>query len=194
MRELNLGDWRGFQCADFPRESWALADGQLVALRTQSPVDLITRDEFGDFDLSFEWCVPEGGNSGVLYRVIEGYLEQSWESGPELQLLDDKRHPDGADPLKRCGALYDIMPPKPRPSPSAGVFHTSRIIALESVIEHWVDGIRVLTCDLASRGIRDRIASSKFAGLAHFGCAREGHIVLQHHGAGAAFRNIRIAY
>lgn len=72
IHELRPTDWRGFRQPDLPSESWLVADGTLIAQLTRSPVDLITRERFGDFDLTLEWCVPAGGNSGVLYRVSEG--------------------------------------------------------------------------------------------------------------------------
>jgi hypothetical protein len=190
-RTLQVQNWRGFRRDDFPSECWAVQDDSFVSLPTQAPVDLITRDRFGNCAFSFEWCVPEGGNTGVLYRVSEE-AEQSWQSGPELQLLDDRRHPDGADPLKLCGALYDLMSPEPRLSPAPATFHTGRVVLRDSTVEHWIAGVRVLTVDLESRGIRNRIETSKFAGLPLFACAPEGHLVLQHHGAGAAFRRLQI--
>jgi hypothetical protein len=191
IRELQPGDWRGFRHADFPKHSWAAAGGQLESLPARRPLDLITRDRFGDFVLSFEWRLPDAGNSGVLYRVTEE-ADQTWQTGPELQLLDDRQHPDGTDPLKSTGALYDVMASEPRLTLPPNVFHMGCIVVRDSEVEHWIAGNRVLTCDLQSRGVQHRIATSKFADCPLYACAREGHIALQHHGPGAAFRRLLI--
>ncbi len=168
-------------------------DGTLVTLPAAVPVDLITRQQFGDFVLSFEWCLPEGGNSGVLYGVSEE-AEAAWCSGPEYQLVDDRKHADGAEPLTSCGAIYDVMAPEPRLSPLPAMFHSARIVMRDFTVEHWLSGVRVIVADLESRGVRHAIDASKFAGLPLFAAARAGHIVLQHHGAGAAFRRLTIEY
>jgi len=190
-RDLKPGDWRGYRREAFPDECWRAEGETLIARPSKAPVDLVSRERFGDFTLAFEWCLPAGGNSGVLYRVTEE-PDWSWQSGPEMQLLDDHGHPDGADPRKSCGALYELMAPEPRLSPAPGVFHTARVVVRGSYVEHWLQGIRVLECDLEGRGLRALIEASKFAEFPLFARAAEGHIVLQHHGTAAAFRHLRI--
>jgi hypothetical protein len=182
--------WRAYRRAGFPK-CWRADSDTLVALPTQQPVDLVSFDRYGDFSLSFEWCLPPGGNSGLLYRVSEDSPE-SWQSGPEMQLVDDHGHPDGADAQRSCGALYDLMAPEPRLSPPAGVFHSARVVVRGSLVEHWLLGVRVLECDLDGRGLKAQIESSKFADFPLFARATQGHIVLQHHGTAAAFRRLRI--
>jgi hypothetical protein len=189
---LGPAAWRGYRQADFPGDSWAVEDDALCVQPQGPQVDLISCERFGDFDLSFEWRLPAGGNSGLLYRVTEEY-EAAWQSGPELQLLDDSVHPDGHVPETSCGALYGLYAPEGRRSCTAGLFNIARVSARGSSVEHWLNGARVLACDLASEDLRRRVSNSKFRQFPQFARAAEGHIVLQHHATAAWFRHIRIS-
>jgi hypothetical protein len=189
---LDRSAWRGYRQADFPTESW-LAQGEVLEARAEGPVvSLISRQRVGDFDLSFDWRLPVGGNSGVLYKVTEDW-EAPWQSGPEMQLLDNSAHPDARLPETSCGALYGLYPPQGSYLCRAGLFNIGRVSVRGFRVEHWLNGVRVLACDLATDDFRARVSRSKFCGLPRFACAAEGHIVLQHHGTAAAFRNIRLA-
>jgi hypothetical protein len=190
-RYLDRNAWRGYRCSDFPGESWTLEGDCMRALAQAPRVDLISKQTFADFDLSFEWRLPVGGNSGVLYRVDET-SQASWQSGPEMQLLNNSTHPDGGVPETSCGALYGLYAPQSSLSCPAGLFNIGRVKVQGSQVEHWLNGVRVLACDLASPAFRERVARSKFASLPNFAYASEGHVVLQHHGTDAWFRNIRI--
>jgi hypothetical protein len=189
---LDCSAWRGYRLAQFPAESWREEAETLHALADGPAVSLISRQCFGDFDLSFEWRLPVGGNSGLLYKVTED-REASWQSGPEMQLLDNGAHPDGRVPETSCGALYGLYAPQGNVLCPAGLFNIGRVSVRGFRVEHWLNGIRVLACDLSSHDFRLRVSRSKFCGLPRFACAAEGHIVLQHHGTAAAFRNIRLA-
>lgn len=189
---LTQNAWRGYRQADFPAGSWALDGGFLHALPgTEGAVSLISREVFGDFDLSLEWRLPVGGNSGILYRVTEEY-EEPWQSGPEMQLLGGGTHPDSRVPETSCGALYGLYAPAKRAQCVAGLFNIARISISGAWVEHWLNGVRVLSCDMANPEFRARVADSKFRHFPQFARATEGHIVLQHHGSEAWFYNIRI--
>jgi hypothetical protein len=189
---LDLSAWRGYRQAEFPAQSWAAEGDALRALANGPQVDLVSRRRFGDFDLGFQWRLPIGGNSGLLYRVSET-PPAAWQSGPEMQLLDDSEHPDGRVPETSCGALYGLHQPQGAVSCSAGVFHVARVSVRGSRVEHWLNGARVLACDFASEDFRLRVSNSKFRQFAQFARAGEGHIALQHHGTDAWFRDIRIS-
>ena len=164
----------------------------MVRALPQGPaVSLISRQRLRDFDLSVQWRLPPGGNSGILYRVREED-EAPWHSGPEMQLLDDAGHPDGRVPETSCGALYALYAPQVPASCPPGEFHVARIIARGTRIEHWLNGVRVLQCDLSGDDFRERVSRSKFAAYPKFGRSPEGHIVLQHHGGEVSFRHLRI--
>lgn len=188
---LTARAWRGYRQEGFPAGSWE-ADGEVLrAIPGAPPVSLISRERFGDFDLTFEWRVPVGGNSGLLYRVVEDD-EEPWQSGPEMQLLDDFNHPDGRVPETSCGALYGIFAPRaPRPCPP-GLFNIARIHVEGWHVEHWLNGVKVLSYDLGSPEFRARLARSKFRRCPRYARAREGHLVLQHHGDDVRFYNLRI--
>ncbi len=190
-RELTTADWRGYSEAQFPQGSWSLDDDVLRALAGGPPVDLITRERFGDFTLHFEWRMPRGGSSGVLYRVDE-QLEHSWQSGPEMQLLDDEHHQDGANALTSCGALYGLIAPWHDQRDIANAYHSSRLVVRGSLVEHWIDDTQVLGYDLESEEVKERIGRSKFREWPQFALVAAGHIALQHQGTEAWFRRLRI--
>lgn len=190
-RELTAADWRGYSEAQFPQGSWSLDDDVLRALAAGPRVDLITRERFRDFALYFEWRLPRGGNSGVLYRVSEE-LEHSWQTGPEMQLLDDEHHQDGANALTSCGALYGLIAPWKDQRDIANAYHGGRVVVQGSRVEHWIDDTQVLGYDLESDEVRERISRSKFREWPQFARLADGHIALQHHGTEAWFRRLRI--
>ena len=190
-RELTTADWRGYSEAQFPQRSWSLDDDVLRALAGGPQVDLITRERFRDFALYFEWRLPRGGNSGVLYRVDE-QLPHSWQSGPEMQLLDDEHHQDGANALTSCGALYGLIAPWHDQRDIANAYHSTRLVVQGSRVEHWIDDTQVLGYDLESEEVKERIARSKFREWPQFSLLADGHIALQHHGTEAWFRRLRI--
>lgn len=191
-RELPASAWRAYAQGLFPQGSWSADGNVLRALAAGPRIDLISRDSFGDFTLSFEWRVPRGGSSAVLYRVSED-AGPAAHSGPALQLLDDEHHPDGADARTSCGALYGLMAPWRELRDSANAWHSARVVASGMRIEYWIDDAQVLGCDLASAELRERIARSRFREYPQFARLAAGHLVLQHRGTEAWLRGLRIA-
>ena len=183
--------WREYRGTDFPVASWVFEREVLQALGDARAVSLISRERFVDFDMSLEWRLPIGGNSGILYRVNEE-AEAPWQSGAEMQLLDNSGHPDGRVPETSCGALYGLYAPQDAPLCAAGLYNIARVSVRGTRVEHWLNGTRVLACDMASEDFRARVARSKFSRFSAFADAGQGHIVLQHHGTDAWFRNVRI--
>jgi hypothetical protein len=183
--------WRGYRLRDFPRESWVVEENALRALAGGLRVDLVSEATFGDFELTVEWKLPAGGNSGVLFRVLEDQPEP-WQSGPEMQLLDNEGHPDGKRPETCCGALYGLLAPDPPIAPPSDRFHVARITVRENAVEHWLNGVRVAAYEIGSLDFMRRVQHSKFAAYPRFARARDGHIALQHHGTDVWFRMIHI--
>jgi len=190
-RALSAADWRGYGREQFPQGSWSVDGDVLRAVAQAGRIDLITRDSFRDFTLSFDWRLPRGGNSAVLYRVDER-AGPAAQTGPTMQLLDDEHHADGADALTSCGALYGLLAPWRDQRRGANTYHSARIIVNGAQIEYWLDDTQVLGCDLASEELQERIARSRFRDYPQFGRLPEGHIVLQHRGTEAWFRRLRI--
>jgi hypothetical protein len=190
-RELTADRWRAYREGEFPRTAWSV-DGDVLHALAQGPrVDLITRERFGDFALLFDWRLPRGGSSAVLCRVHEDAGPPT-HTGPALQLLDDEHHPDGADALTSCGALYGVMAPWHDQRRSANTYHSARVVMKGPQIEFWMDDQQVIGCDLDSEEVRERIARSRFRDFAQFARLTEGHIVLRHRGTEAWYRRLRI--
>ncbi|MGH8622887.1 MAG: 3-keto-disaccharide hydrolase, partial [Burkholderiales bacterium] len=127
---------------------WRIEDGALT--RTGAGGDIITTDQFGNFDLSLEWKIEPGGNSGIFYRAVEDKDEIYWNA-PEVQVLDDANHPDGRSRLQSAGALYDLYEVPPGIVKPANEWNTVRLIATGPHVEHWLNGVKVVDYEIGSR-------------------------------------------
>jgi hypothetical protein len=183
--------WRAWHGDEFPENSWYRDDEQLCAIVGAPRVDLISRERYGDFILRFEYALPVGGNSGVFYRVDES-ADLAWHSGPEMQLLDDEVHPDGAEPTTRNGALYGLLATQQATPIEPGSFMEGALKLRGADVEHWLGNRMVLSYRLDDPALHTRIESSKFADKPLFAQAQTGHIVLQHHGEAVRFRRLSI--
>lgn len=180
--------WRGFRQKSVPA-GWVVEDGTLA--RIGSGADLISARQYGDFELTLEWRISEGGNSGVMYRVTEG-SDATYKTGPEMQVLDDARHADGRDRLTSAGAAYGLYPSPEGIVRPAGEWNHARIVARGHHVEHWLNGVKVVEYELESRDWESRVAASKFRQWPAYGRAPKGHIALQDHGDRVWYRSIKI--
>jgi hypothetical protein len=180
--------WRGYRRDAMPA-GWEAIDGALT--RVGPAGDIVTVDQYGDCELSLEWRVEVGGNSGIFYRVTEDD-EYPWQSGPEMQVLDDANHPDGRSPLTSAGALYGIYPAQSGIVRPAGAWNTARIVMHGGHVEHWLNGVKLVEAELGSPDWKARVGRSKFAAMPRFGRNESGHLGLQDHGDRVAFREIKI--
>jgi hypothetical protein len=185
----SLAAWRGFRSDTVPA-GWTAADG---VLSKERPVrDIITRDQFGDFELMLEWRISEGGNAGIFYRGTEEYERIYW-SAPEYQLLDDDKAPDGRNPLTRAATNYGLYPRAGGTLKPVGEWNETRIVARGTHVEHWLNGVKTVEYELHGADWAAKVAASKFRDWPNYGKAPRGHIALQGDHAGSlAFRNIRI--
>jgi hypothetical protein len=183
---------RGWTTADGDpvTTGWTVEDGLLV--RTGRGGSIFTADEYGDFDLSFEWKIAPRGNSGLKYRVAyykKGVYGNPGWLGCEYQIFDDASR--GARPRFSSGAIYELYAPsgdkKLRP---VGEFNDARIIAHGTKIEHWLNGAKIVEADTSSDDWKKRVAKSKFGDIDGFFNNRKGRIELQDHGSKVWFRNI----
>jgi alpha-3'-ketoglucosidase len=170
-------------------DGWTVQDGSLT--RTGAGGDIITTDQFRNFELSIDWKIEPGGNSGVFYRASEDSDEIYWNA-PEMQVLDDAKHPDGKDRMTAAGAAYDLYPSPAGHVKPGGEWNTARLIVNGNHVEHWLNGAKLLEYELGSRDWDAKVAASKFKPHPHFGKNAQGHIGLQDHGNLVAFRNIKI--
>jgi len=183
-----LAGWRGYESA-MPPEGWRAEEGALH--RFGSGGDIMTVDPFGDFELSLDWKISEGGNSGIFYRVVTG-LDHIYTGAPEMQVLDDAHHPDGENPISSAGSVFAIYPAPRGVVHPAGEWNRVRIVVIGNHVEQWLNGEKIVEYELGSPDWKKRVAASKFADVPQYGAAREGHIGLQDHGDDVWFRDIRI--
>lgn len=188
--------WRGYKSTTMPA-SWRVENGALLARRTQGESfgDIITVDQFGDFELVWEWKMTAGNNSGVIYRATEERANV-WETGPEYQILDNQGHGDGLNPLSSAGACYSAFAPAKDATRPLGQWNQSRIIARGKHVEHWMNGEKLLEYDVGSRRWHAYVKTSKFFqaayGQSNWGQIPKGHIGLQDYGGAIAFRSIKL--
>jgi hypothetical protein len=180
--------WRGYRMDSVP-SGWRVVDGALT--RVQGGADLVTAEQFADFELVLEWKVAPGGNSGIMYRVTEEY-EHAYQSGPEFQVLDDAGHADGRSRLTAAGAAYGLYPAPAGVVKPAGEWNAARIVVRGAHVEHWLNGVEVVSYELGSPDWEARVRQSKFAQWPRYGRAARGHIALQDHGDWVAYRNIKL--
>jgi 3-keto-disaccharide hydrolase len=185
----SLAAWRGYQSPTVP-DGWKIVSGTLAKEATTG--DILTKDEFGDFELEFEWKIGKGGNSGVFYRGTEEYEHIYW-SAPEYQLLDDANAADGKNRLTSAGAAYALYAPPAGIVKAADEWNASRIVVRGAHVEHWMNGKKLLEYELWSPDWEAKVKESKFGAWPNYGRAKRGYIGIQgDHNGGLAFRNIRI--
>jgi hypothetical protein len=184
----SLTHWRGFRRDDAP-EGWAVVDGAIT--RVGGGGDLVSREQYANFEFAFEWRVPPGGNSGVMFRVTEDQ-PQTYHSGPEYQVLDNAGHRDGQDPLTSAASNYALHAPTRDATRPVGEWNEGRLVVDGARVEHWLNGERVIAYELFTPGWEALVAASKFNEWPAYGRAPRGHVVLQDHGDRVAFRHLRI--
>lgn len=185
-----LDGWRGYKTEQIGA-GWK-AEGGVLAMTVPKSGDLVTVEEFGDFEFSFEWKIVEGGNSGVIYR--SGFGESaSYRTGPEYQVLDNAKAEDNKKPNHLAGSLYDIgeAPPKDFTKP-VGEWNVGKIVVRGWHVQHWLNGQKVADLDLASPKGKAALAESKFKDWPKFVSLARGHIALQEHGNAVYFRSLKI--
>jgi len=191
-------DWRGYQKQDMQGLRWVVKDGCLAlppadGSDTRGARDLITREEFDDFELAWEWRVAAGSNSGVKYFVQE---KGPAAIGHEYQLIDDGRHADAKvrQGRRSTAAFYDVLaaPAAKGKTRPVGEFNESRIVVKGNHVEHWLNGVQVLSYELDTDALRAAIADSKFKNAPGFDKHVRGHLLLQDHGDAICYRNIKV--
>ena len=192
--------WRSYGKQTFPA-GWVIEDGAIKCLGSGKGEagqggDIITKEKFGNFELTLEWRISEGGNSGIFYLAQEIEGDPIWKSSPEMQVLDNAKHPDskmGVDGNRQAGSLYDLIPAKPQNAKPAGEWNTVKIMVYKGTVVHYQNGVQVLEYHLWTDDWKKMCANSKFKDFTNFvNTAAEGHIGLQDHGDDVWYRNIKI--
>ncbi len=195
--------WRGAYKESFPTSEWVIRDGTITVLSSEGKEggtagDVVTFDQYAAFDLSFQFKLTPGANSGVKYFVTLSENNTGSAIGLEYQVLDDSLHPDaklGRNGDRTLASLYDLIPAKKesRFIHQPGEWNWGRIVVYpNNHVEHYLNGIKVLQYERGSKEFRDLVAISKYKVWKDFGEAKEGHILLQDHGNEVSFRSIKI--
>jgi hypothetical protein len=183
--------WHSFKKDTFPAKGWVVEAGWLHGLG-KGGGDIVSEQQFEQFELRWEWKIEAGGNSGLKYFVIDS---RSSALGHEYQLLDDQLNADAkAGQGKRVTAsFYDVLKPSLAPAVNKpGEINQSRVSVRGNHVEHWLNGVNVLEYECGSEATKAAVAESKFKNTAGFGDRAKGHILLQDHGSNVWFRNLKI--
>lgn len=193
--------WHNFNKSTLGK-SWIVEDGALTLNAVRHPDghwqapdggDIVADGEYENFELRLDWKIAPCGNSGIIYNVVESAdYNYVWETGPEMQILDNTCHPDSRYPTHRAGDLYDLLECQYVSVRPAGEWNSVRIVKQNGKVEHWLNGIRVVSYEMYTDDWLEMIANSKFRDMPSFGRAQKGKIALQDHGDKVWFRNIKI--
>ena len=192
-----LTGWKTYNRTDMAT-SWGVKDGAIFldAKKGRSDIakgDLVTLEDYDDFEFSVEWKISDCGNSGIMYRIVEDpKYKQPYLTGPEMQVLDNKCHPDAKIITHRSGDFYDVMASKTENVKPAGEWNSVRIIMKGYKLEQWQNGVRQIKLTLGSDEINAIVEKSKWKNQKDWGKALIGKIGLQDHGDAVWFRNIKI--
>jgi Domain of Unknown Function (DUF1080) len=190
--------FRGYNMQSFPDQAWKVEDSALVTQTGVPNIDLVTKEPYKNFELSFEWKVSKGGNSGVFFHMQESLTHESnngnspnWLDNFEMQILDDINFNDTAA-IRSAGSLYDLIVPKHKHLKPVGEYNEAKLIVQGNHVEHWLNGNQVVEYEMGSPVMTKLLAGSKFRNNPNYGKSPNGLIMFQHHGQKVWFKNIMV--
>jgi len=196
--------WKGAFKEGFPEKGWKVENGMLSVessngAESTNGGDIVTVNEYSDFELMVDFKLTEGANSGIKYFVA---AQQAAPASPrsalglEFQVLDDERHPDakmGKNGNRTISSLYDLITASSdKPLRPIGEWNTARVVSKGSHVEHWLNGTKVVEYERGGKVFKDLVAGSKYKDIPNFGLIAKGRILLQDHGNTVYFKNIKI--
>ncbi len=191
-----LNGWRDFQGEDL-KGPWKVDRGSLsgLGLGSDSTGYIVTEKQYENFILTFDWKIAEGGNSGVLYHVLERpEYKVPYVSGPEYQVIDDLGFPEKLEDWQKAGADYAMYVPDPDKKivKKAGLWNSSKIVFDNGHVEHWLNGEKIIEFEAWSDDWFERRSGGKWDYAPEYGLARKGYISLQDHGSKTWYKNIKL--
>ncbi len=189
-----LNGWRMYQ--NIATECWGINNGELYCKGDNNEenklrADIITTEQYDNFELSVDWKIDPESNSGIMYQVTEQY-EKPYLSGPEYQIIDDIGFPQKLEDWQMTGADYAMYTASSRPTKPIGQYNTSRIIVKGAHQEYWLNNVKVVDFEAFTPDWENRKATGKWKIAPDYGIAKKGYICLQDHGGGVWFKNIKI--
>lgn len=189
---------RGYKMDGFPDEAWKIEEGALATQTGVPNIDLVTKEIYQNFELTFDWKVSKAGNSGVFFFVQEDAIQEAgngnspnWLDNFEMQLLDNINFND-KEPKRSAGSLYDLITPQNKKLKPIGTYNQARLVVNKGHVEHWLNGIKVVEYQIGSDALNKLISNSKFKDNPKFAQSTTGHIMFQHHGQKVWFKNIKV--
>jgi len=195
-----LSGWHSYGKSE-PGKAWNIDSGAIHLnasskkdYQTNGGGDLVSNDEFENFDLQLDWKISKNGNSGIIFYVNEdtSKYKETWNTGLEMQVLDNDGHPDGKIPKHRAANLYDLIAASPENAKGPGEWNHAEIIANKGKLELYLNGDKVVSTTLWNDEWKQMVANSKFKDMPGWGTFTKGHIALQDHGNDVWYKNIMI--
>jgi Domain of Unknown Function (DUF1080) len=185
-----LNGWHNYNAKGI--KGWEVKDGQMIAL-SQGSNDIVSDEEYENFELTLEWKVSPGGNSGIFFNVVESpKYEAVYVTGPEYQLIDDVGFPEKLEDWQKSGANYAMHPPKVAAYKPVGEFNFTRLVVNKGRVEHWLNGQKTAEYQLWTPEWETLAKTGKWKDFPAYGRAKRGRIGLQDHGKVTWFKNIKI--
>jgi hypothetical protein len=183
--------WRAIGKSEFPAKGWVVEEGTLKHIAKAGGGDIVTAEDYDNFELVWDWKIGKAGNSGVKYNLPD----PKKGVGCEYQMLDDAGHPDGQKGGRKhqTAGLYDLIEPLPEAkSKAVGEWNTSRIVVNGNKVEHWLNGAKSVEFEFGSEALKALVAQSKYKMAPGFGIKKPGPILLQDHGDEVVVRNMKV--
>ncbi|MFM7195942.1 MAG: DUF1080 domain-containing protein [Bacteroidota bacterium] len=187
-----MNGWRSYKGAE--QDCWEVQDGALHckgSMDADKRADILTTDQYENYEFAFDWKISPGGNSGVIYRCSEEF-DAPYYSGPEYQVIDDAGYNGDLTELQKAAANYDMHAAEPKAANPVGEWNQSKIIVNGAHCEHWLNGQKVVEYEFGSEDWTKRKEISKWKDAAGYGMTTKGHIDLQDHGHDVWYRNLKI--
>jgi Domain of Unknown Function (DUF1080) len=189
-----MNGWRSFKNKE--NNTWEVVDGMLHCKSPEDSTatnrgDIVTTEQYENFEFTFDWKIAPTHNSGVMFRVTEEY-EVPYATGPEYQVIDDQGYPSALKPAQLSAANYDMHVPENKNLKPVGEWNSSRIVVNGNQVEHWLNGSKVVAYELGSEDWKKKVADSKWKDFPGYGLAKKGHLDLQDHGGEVWYKNLYI--